>query len=61
VAEAPNATVFELPQVPEEVSPILAVVPVQMFAYELAVARKANPDRFRRDDPKYANAISIQL
>jgi len=61
VAEAPNATVFELPLVPEEISPILAVVPLQMFAYELAVARKANPDRFRRDDPKYANALSIQL
>jgi glucosamine--fructose-6-phosphate aminotransferase (isomerizing) len=60
-AEVPDATVFDLPEVPEEISPILAVVPVQMLAYELAVTRKANPDRFRREDPKYAQAISIRL
>jgi glucosamine--fructose-6-phosphate aminotransferase (isomerizing) len=59
--EVPDATVFDLPEVPEEISPILSVVPIQMLAYELAVARKANPDRFRRDDPRYAQAISIRL
>jgi glucosamine--fructose-6-phosphate aminotransferase (isomerizing) len=61
VAEVEGAMVFDLPELPEEISPLLAVVPVQMLAYELAVARKANPDRFRRDDPKYAEAISIRL
>ena len=59
--EVAKATVFDLPEVPEEISPILAVVPMQMLAYELAVVRKANPDRFRRDDPRYARAISIRL
>jgi glucosamine--fructose-6-phosphate aminotransferase (isomerizing) len=59
--ELSDAVVFDLPQVAEEISPILAVVPIQMLAYELAVVRKANPDRFRRDDPKYAEALSIRL
>jgi glucosamine--fructose-6-phosphate aminotransferase (isomerizing) len=61
VTEVSDAIIFDLPPVPEEISPILAVVPVQMLAYELAVVRNANPDRFRRDDPKYAQALSIRL
>jgi glutamine---fructose-6-phosphate transaminase (isomerizing) len=54
----PQATVFELPEVPELVSPILAVVPLQIFAYQVAVEKGAHPDRFRRDDPRYADALS---
>jgi glucosamine--fructose-6-phosphate aminotransferase (isomerizing) len=61
VAGVVQAAAFDLPALPEEISPILAVVPIQMLAYELAVARGANPDRFRRDDPKYAQALSIRL
>jgi glutamine---fructose-6-phosphate transaminase (isomerizing) len=57
-SRTPDATVFDLPEVPELVSPILAVVPVQMLAQQLAVARGANPDRFRREDPRYADALS---
>jgi glucosamine--fructose-6-phosphate aminotransferase (isomerizing) len=53
-----RATVFELPEVPELVSPILAVVPLQLFAYQVAVEKGAHPDRFRRDDPRYADALS---
>jgi glucosamine--fructose-6-phosphate aminotransferase (isomerizing) len=56
-ARAPDARVFELPEVPELLSPILAVVPAQILAQRLAVVRGANPDRFRRDDPRYAEAI----
>jgi glucosamine--fructose-6-phosphate aminotransferase (isomerizing) len=60
-AEAPQATVFELPTLPEPISPILAVVPLQVLAYQVAVTRGRNPDLFRRDDPRYAAALSIKL
>src|SRR2546429_3786728 len=55
---APRATVFELPTLPELLSPILAVVPVQILAQQMAVERGANPDRFRKDDPRYDAALS---
>jgi glutamine---fructose-6-phosphate transaminase (isomerizing) len=58
-AALPNATLFELPEVPELISPLLAVVPVQIFAYEMAVVRGINPDKFRRDDPRYAEALAL--
>ncbi|HKA10917.1 MAG TPA: SIS domain-containing protein [Candidatus Dormibacteraeota bacterium] len=54
----PDATIFELPELNELISPILAVVPMQIFAYQVAVERGTNPDRFRRDDPHYAEALS---
>jgi glucosamine--fructose-6-phosphate aminotransferase (isomerizing) len=57
VAGTPRATVFALPELPELLSPLLAVVPVQLLAYHMAVVRGVNPDRFRRDDPKYAAAF----
>jgi glutamine---fructose-6-phosphate transaminase (isomerizing) len=57
VATVPGAAVFELPEVDELISPILAVVPMQILAYQLAVHRGTNPDSFRRDDPRYADAI----
>jgi glucosamine--fructose-6-phosphate aminotransferase (isomerizing) len=51
--------VFELPSLPEVVSPLLTVVPVQMLAYQMAVVRGINPDLFRRDDPRYAEALAL--
>lgn len=59
VPTLPGATVFELPEVDELISPILAVVPMQIFAYQVAVERGTNPDRFRRDDPRYADALGM--
>ena len=53
-----GATVFDLPELNELISPILAVVPMQIFAYQVAVESGTNPDRFRRDDPRYADALS---
>jgi glucosamine--fructose-6-phosphate aminotransferase (isomerizing) len=53
----PRATVFSLPALPELLSPLLAVVPVQLLAYHMAVVRGVDPDRFRRDDPTYAAAF----
>jgi glutamine---fructose-6-phosphate transaminase (isomerizing) len=51
--------VFELPGLPEVLSPLLAVVPVQLFAYHMAVKKGINPDVFRRDDPRYAAALGL--
>src|SRR3989442_587953 len=45
-----------LPEVDEALSPILAVVPLQLLAYLVAVARGRNPDLLRADDPAHARA-----
>ena len=57
VTTVPGAAVFELPELDEMISPILAVVPMQILAYQIAAEKGTNPDRFRRDDPRYADAI----
>jgi glucosamine--fructose-6-phosphate aminotransferase (isomerizing) len=61
VETAPAATVFRLPQTPELLSPLLAVVPMQILAYQMAALKGVNPDTFRRDDPTYAAALSLKL
>jgi glucosamine--fructose-6-phosphate aminotransferase (isomerizing) len=51
-----------LPAVPELLSPILAVVPLQLFAYHASLARGANPDTMRTHVPAYGRArASMQL
>lgn len=45
-----------LPAVPELLSPILAVVPLQLFTYHTALRRGVNPDVMRADQPAYARA-----
>ncbi|HEV8308473.1 MAG TPA: SIS domain-containing protein [Methylomirabilota bacterium] len=57
--QVPDAMVFSLPEVPELLSPLLAVVPVQILAYHMAVLKRIDPDRFRRDDPRYAVAFAL--
>ena len=59
VTSVPDAALFELPAVPELISPLLAVVPVQLFAYHMAAHKGIHPDLFRRDDPKYAAALAL--
>jgi glucosamine--fructose-6-phosphate aminotransferase (isomerizing) len=61
VEAAPDATVFALPELPEVVSPLLAVVPMQMLAYQMAVEKGINPDTFRRDDPVYQHAFGLLM
>ncbi len=58
VPSAVFATHFELPEVPEPLAPLLNVVPIQLLAYYLALAKGTNPDTFRRDDAKYLAAFS---
>jgi glucosamine--fructose-6-phosphate aminotransferase (isomerizing) len=45
-----------IPPVDELLSPILTVVPLQLFAYHVAVQRGANPDTLRTDQPLHARA-----
>jgi glutamine---fructose-6-phosphate transaminase (isomerizing) len=46
------AETIEIAGVPELVSPILAVVPLQLFAYHLAVETGTNPDTLRGHEPR---------
>jgi glucosamine--fructose-6-phosphate aminotransferase (isomerizing) len=59
VPATPDATSFTLPELPEMLSPLLAVVPMQMLAYTMAVLRGTHPDTFRRDDPRYKEAFGL--
>lgn len=47
-----------LPDVPEALSPITAVIPLQLFSYFLAVGLGHNPDVIRRDDERYRQAAA---
>ncbi|MGH2561888.1 MAG: SIS domain-containing protein [Thermomicrobiales bacterium] len=59
VEAAPEATVFALPDAPEVISPILAVAPMQILAYQMAAEKGINPDTFRRDDETYKAAFGL--
>jgi glutamine---fructose-6-phosphate transaminase (isomerizing) len=43
-------------EVPEPFSALTCLLPLQLFAYHLALARGTNPDTFRTDDPRFAKA-----
>ena len=45
-----------IPPVPELLSPILTVVPLQLFTYHLALVRGVNPDTMRGDQPAHGRA-----
>ncbi len=47
---------FALPPLPELWSPLLYIVPLQLFTYHLALARGAHPDLFQQDNPRQAAA-----
>ena len=57
--DLPGTTPFGLPPIVEALSPLLAVVPMQLFAYSLAATKGAHPDTFRRDDPIYKDAFGL--
>jgi glucosamine--fructose-6-phosphate aminotransferase (isomerizing) len=52
-----DASVFALPVIDELISPLLAVVPMQLLAYHMAALKGVHPDIVRTDDPIYANAF----
>jgi glutamine---fructose-6-phosphate transaminase (isomerizing) len=45
-----------VPEVPEPISALTCLLPLQLFAYHLALVRRTNPDSFRADDPRFARA-----
>jgi glucosamine--fructose-6-phosphate aminotransferase (isomerizing) len=50
------AETIALPAVAELLSPIVAVVPLQLLSYHLAVKAGTNPDTMRAEQPAYAHA-----
>jgi glucosamine--fructose-6-phosphate aminotransferase (isomerizing) len=51
-----TADLLAVPEAPEPFSALTCLVPLQLFAYHLALARGTNPDNFRADDPRFARA-----
>ncbi|MBI2555125.1 MAG: SIS domain-containing protein [Candidatus Rokubacteria bacterium] len=45
-----------LPAIPELLTPILAVVPLQLFTYHVALQRGTNPDTMRSHEPAHGRA-----
>ena len=54
-----GGTHFPTESITEVLSPIVNVVPIQMFAYHLAAIRGTHPDRFRRENPVYADSFNL--
>ena len=48
--------VVALPPLPEALSPLIAIVPLQLFAYHIAMREGANPDATRAESPAHARA-----
>jgi len=48
---------WSVPPVPEPFTTLTCAVPLQLFAYHLALARGTNPDSFRLDDPRFLRAF----
>ncbi len=42
-----------VPAVPEPFTALTCLVPLQLLTYHFALRRGTNPDRFRRDDPRF--------
>lgn len=52
-----TAETIEIADVPEVLSPALAIVPLQLLAYHLALEAGANPDSMRADELPHARAL----
>jgi len=53
------AETIALPVIDELLSPILSVVPLQLFTYHLALSRGVNPDTMRADQPAHGRARGV--
>lgn len=45
-----------LPALAEALTPLIYVIPLQLFCYQLALRKGANPDTFHLDDPRHQEA-----
>ncbi len=52
IVEASSESIF-IPDVKEELSPLIYIIPLQLYAYYVAVEKGINPDFIHYDDPKY--------
>ena len=59
VPSVPDADLFTVPQTIEDLSCLLTVVPMQLFAYHMAVTKGINPDTFRRDREPHKSAFGL--
>jgi glucosamine--fructose-6-phosphate aminotransferase (isomerizing) len=59
IPSLPHATTFTLPDLPEVLSPLLAVIPMQLLAFWMAERKGTDPDSFRWDDPLYERAFGL--
>jgi glutamine---fructose-6-phosphate transaminase (isomerizing) len=51
-----------VPSVPEAFTALTCLIPLQLLSYHLALARGTNPDGFRLEDPRFAQAMKqVQL
>ena len=50
------STIIPMPKTSEPLTPIVYLIPLQLFTYWLAVELGTNPDTFRLDDPKHLAA-----
>lgn len=48
-----------VPAVPEPFTTLTCLLPLQLFAYHLALGHGTNPDGFRLDDPRFARAHKL--
>ena len=48
----------DVPALPEPLTALSCLLPLQLFAYHLALARGTNPDVFRLDDARFARAYA---
>ncbi|HZS91457.1 MAG TPA: SIS domain-containing protein [Chloroflexota bacterium] len=55
IAPPGGAMVVGFPSVPEQISPMLAVLPLQLLAAFTSQALRTNPDAFRADESLYKN------
>jgi glucosamine--fructose-6-phosphate aminotransferase (isomerizing) len=54
-----SAAIWSVPAVAEPFTVLTCLVPLQLFAYHLALARGTNPDSFRLEDPRFAKARDL--
>ncbi len=58
-AGAPAEATIPMPPMPELLSPLAYVVPLQLLTYHSALARGIDPDPIRTYDPRYSGATAL--
>jgi glutamine---fructose-6-phosphate transaminase (isomerizing) len=54
-----TSAICTVPEVPEPLCALTCLIPLQLFAYWLAIARGTDPDGFRLEDPRYNRARQL--